>query len=179
MKVSDEIRNRCWVGDDVRRRHPAGERDRRVARRQAAAQRRAAARVGLRPDHDDDRQHERDQRDLGRCVAEPVEQPRAAVGHLAREDEVADRDGVHGRDQDGARGDVLGELRERVERGRRDVDRLLDRRVDHLGDEHEGDREQQRDQLQLRDADRRPRRPARPPRRGSGSACSAACGARG
>ena len=91
-------------------------------------------------------------RQLGRDGREPVEQPRAAVGDLAREDEVADRDGDGGRDQHGAGGDVLRQLRHRVERGRRDVDRRLDGRVQHLRDQDERDREQQRDQLQLVDA---------------------------
>ncbi len=91
MNVSDEIRNQCA---SRRRcsvdRHPARERDRRVARRQAAAQRRAAAGVGLRRDHEDDRQDERDQRQLGRRVAQPVDQARARDRRPAREDEVAD-----------------------------------------------------------------------------------------
>ena len=38
-------------------------------------------------------------------------------------------------------------------RRRRDVDHALDRRVQHLGDEDERDREHERDQLQPRDAD--------------------------
>ncbi len=95
----------------------------------AAAQRRATARVGLGRDHDDHRQHERDERQLGRRLAQAVEQVRRAVGDLAREDEVADGDRVDRRDQHRAGGDVLGELRHRVERRRRDVDRRLRRRV--------------------------------------------------
>ena len=74
---------------------------------------------------------------------------RLAVGEPVREDEVADRDGVDRRDQHGAGRDVLRELRHRVERGGGDVDRRLERGVDHLRDQHERDREQQRDQLEL------------------------------
>ena len=39
-------------------------------------------------------------------------------------------------------------------RRRRDVDHALDRRVQHLRDEHERDRKHERDELQARDADR-------------------------
>jgi hypothetical protein len=59
----------------------------------------------------------------------------------------------HRCDQHCAGGDVLRQLRERVERRRGDVDRLLYGRVDHLRDEHESDREQQSDQLESRHAD--------------------------
>ena len=96
---------------------------------------------------------ERDDRQLRRRVAEPVEEVRRRLADLPGEDEVADGDRVDRRDQDGAGGDVLRELRERVERARGDVDRRLDRRVDHLRDEHERDREQQRDQLDPVDAE--------------------------
>ena len=53
-------------------------------------------------------------------------------------------------DQHGAGGDVLRELRVRVEERRRDVDHALDRRVQHLRDEDERDREHERDQLEPR-----------------------------
>jgi len=43
----------------------------------------------------------------------------------------------------------------RVERGRRDVDRALDRRVDHLADKNEGDRQQEGDQLEAADTEQR------------------------
>ena len=75
------------------------------------------------------------------------------VADVPGEDEVADGDRVDRRDQDGAGGDVLRELRERVERARRQVDRRLDRRVDHLGDQDERNREQERDELEPVDAD--------------------------
>ena len=52
-------------------------------------------------------------------------------------------------------------------------------RVDHLRDQHERDRDQQRDQLDLLDADREREHEHRRRDRRSGSACSAACGARG
>src|SRR5206468_9696123 len=45
-------------------------------------------------------------------------------------------------------------LRHRVERGRGDIDRRLDRGVHELRDENERDRDEQRDQLDLRDSER-------------------------
>ena len=58
-----------------RDRHPAGERDRRVPGRPAAPQRRAAARQRLHRDHEHDDEHERDERQLGGRLREPVEEP--------------------------------------------------------------------------------------------------------
>ena len=138
-------------------RHPPGKGDRGVARRKAASQGGAPPGVRLCCDDHDDRHHQCDQRQLGRRIPQLLEQARAPVGHLPGEHEVADRDRVDRRDQDCPCRDILGELRKRVERGGGDVDRLLQRRVDHLGDEDEGDREQKRDQLELRDADRESR----------------------
>ena len=80
---------------------------------------------------------------------------RAAVGDLAGEDEVADRYGDGRRDQDRAGSDVLRELGHRVEGGRGDVDGRLDGGVDHLRDQDEGDREEERNQLELVHADAR------------------------
>jgi hypothetical protein len=139
------------VVDHVRGRHPDRERDGGVARRQAAAQRRPASRPGLRRDHDQLDEHERHERDLRRRIAHAIEETRAAMRGGVREDEVADAERGHGRDQDGARRHVLRQLRVRVERRRGDVDRSLDRRVDHLRDEHERDGEQERDQLEAAD----------------------------
>ena len=65
------------------------------------------------------------------------------VGDLAGEDEVPTATALRAAIEDCARGDVLGELRQRIERRRGDVDRGLYRRVHHLGDEHERDREKQ------------------------------------
>ena len=141
------------VADDVGRRHPAGEGDRGVARGKAAPQRRAAPGPRLRPDDQDHGDDERDHRDLGGGIAQLVEDARAPVGGLACEHEVADGDGVDRGDQDRAGRDVLRQHRHRVEGRRRRVDRPFDGGVDHLRDEHERDREQQRDQLDLRDAD--------------------------
>ena len=135
------------VADHLCHRHPAAERDRGVTRRKPSAQRGPATCVRLRAEHEDDHKHERDHGQLRGGVPQPLDQPRAPVREGVGEDEVADGDGVHGRDQDGARGDVLGELGERVEGGRHHVDPRLERRVDHLGDQDERDREQQGDQL--------------------------------
>ena len=63
---------------DVGQRDPAGEGDGGVARGETAAQRGAAARQRLDPDHDDDGDHERDERQLGGSVPDPVEQPGGA-----------------------------------------------------------------------------------------------------
>jgi hypothetical protein len=77
----------------------------------------------------------------------------AGASRLAGEDEVADGDGVDRGDENGAGGDVLRQLRHRIERRRRSVDRPLDGGVDHLGDKHECDRKKECDQLQPRHAD--------------------------
>ena len=53
-----------------------------------------------------------------------------------------------------SRGHVLRQLGQRVERRSGDVDCLFESRVEHLCDEHEGDRQQERDQLEPRHADR-------------------------
>ena len=112
------------VADDVRHRHPAPERDRGVTRRKPAAERRPAA--GVAPSSPSTRM-------ITSTSAISVSSAGASrsrsisrelrFDERIREDEVADGDGVHGRDQHRARGDVLRELRERVEGGRRHVDR--------------------------------------------------------
>ena len=68
---------------------------------------------------------------------------------------------VDRRDQHPAGGDVLGDLGERVERRRGDVDRRLERRVQHLGDQHERDPDDQRQQLDLLHPDGQRRGPGR------------------
>ena len=62
------------VGEDQRDRDPGRERDRGVAGREAAAQRRAAAGEALTPITRIDGHRERDERQLRRRVREPVEQ---------------------------------------------------------------------------------------------------------
>ena len=116
MNVIDEIRKRCWSLIDVRRRHPAGERDRRVARREAAAQRRAAAGPRLGRDHDQDHAARARSSVISAGASRTRSRTRALRSPTCGEDEVADGDRVHRRDQDGAGSDVLGELRVRVER---------------------------------------------------------------
>ena len=77
MNVTVEIEEPvARVAEQVRHRHPAAERNRRVARWEAPAKRRPASGVRLGADHDEDRQHERDQRQLERRVAQRVEQIR-------------------------------------------------------------------------------------------------------
>jgi hypothetical protein len=53
-----------------------------MSRREPTAQRRPAPRVRLHRDDDDDREGERDERELRRLVVEPVEEARAAIGDL-------------------------------------------------------------------------------------------------
>ena len=112
-----------------------------MARWQAAAQGRPASRPRLGCDDDDDDEEERHERDVRGRVAHAVENARRALADRALEDEKPDREGRDRRDQHRAGGDVLGELRVRVEGGRRHVDHALDRGVQHLCDEDERDGE--------------------------------------
>ena len=73
---------------------------------------------------------------------------RLEVLEARAEDQVADKEGVHRCDQHRPGGDVLRGPGDRVERARREVDRLLERGVEHLGDEDERDREHQRQHLE-------------------------------
>ena len=136
------------VADEVRHRHPAGKCDRRVPGRQPAAQRSAPPRPRLRHDHEQDDEDKRRERQRRRRVPYAVENACPARPRGVLEDEVADADGGNRGDEDSARGNVLRELCVRIEARRREVDHALDRRVEHLGNEDERDREHERDQLQ-------------------------------
>ena len=103
------------VADDIGGRHPAGERHGRMSRGQAAPERSPASGPRLGGDDDDHGQHQGDQADLGGCVANPVEDVGGLVRCLAREDEIADGDGVDGRDQHGPGRNVLRQLGHRIE----------------------------------------------------------------
>ena len=120
--------------------------------RQTPAQRRPASRPRLGRDDDEDDEDERNERDVGRRVTHPVERVGRALPDRALENEEADRDRRDRRNQHRTGGDVLRQLRVRVEGRRRDVDHALDRRVQHLGNEDEGDREHEGDQLEPGDA---------------------------
>ena len=164
---------------DVGGRHPACERERRVTRRKPAAERRPAARVGLRREHDDHRQDERDERQLRRRLAQPVEQSRRAVGDLPGEDEVADGTALTVAISTAPAAMSLASFAI----GSNDVVAMSIAPsiagVDHLGDQDERDRDQQRDQLELRHVHDQARAITTRTRPRSGCACSAACGGRG
>ena len=95
------------------------------------------------------------------------------------EDQIADGNGVDRGDQHRSGGDVLGQLRHRVGCGAGNVDRRLDRGVDHLGDEDERDREQEHDELEPADVERQRRHQDAGRDQGSAAACSVASGERG
>ena len=92
--------------------------------------------------------HEGDHGDVDRRAAQLAEHRVRHAGDLVVEDEVGHGDGVDGGDEHGAGGHVLGDPGARVVLVGHQVDDVLDGGVEHLGDEHERDRHQQRDDLE-------------------------------
>ena len=122
---------------------------------------------------------ERDQRQVDGASRTRSMHVRAGLAGLAGEDEVADRDRVHRRDQHGAGGDVLRELRERVERA--SWRRRSPARSPSSSSPRSARTRSPAAARSARAGRRRPRarRRARRPRPRSGCAGSAACAGRG
>ena len=87
------------------------------------------------------REHERDDGDVRRRLPDANEQLRRRARDTRRRRRCSRRSRADRGHEHRARRDVLGDLGERVEALRGDVDGRLDRGVDELGDDDERDRE--------------------------------------